>query len=146
MTGTIVPGVASSSLHYSSWISTFRSTIGASFGILKYHAVSAVLQHGKSPTSGGLGFECIQTSLDISGKVCLSSFCIISFGSVHVSDRTCQRSVQTFDSSNAMLDGGSLASHILNMLEDVSQHCPVIKDLTVDVLVGQALKGLPYLF
>ena len=31
------------------------------------------------------------------------------------------------------------------MLADVPQWCPIIKDLIVDVLVGQALKGLPYL-
>ena len=30
---------------------------------------------------------------------------------VHVSDGTCHRSIQTFDSSGTMLDGGSLASH-----------------------------------
>ena len=34
---------------------------------------------------------------------------------------------------------------ILNMLADVPQWCPIIKDLMVDVSVGQVLKGLPYL-
>ena len=34
---------------------------------------------------------------------------------------------------------------VLNMLTDVPQWCPIIKDLIVDVLVGQALKGLQYL-
>ena len=34
---------------------------------------------------------------------------------------------------------------VLNMLADVPWWCPVIKDLIMDVLVGQALKGLPYL-
>ena len=32
-----------------------------------------------------------------------------------------------------------------NMLADIPQWCPIIKDLFMDVLVGQALKGLPYL-
>ena len=34
---------------------------------------------------------------------------------------------------------------VLNMLADVPWWCPVIKDLIMDVLVGQALKGLQYL-
>ena len=34
---------------------------------------------------------------------------------------------------------------VLNMLADIPQWCPIIKDLIVDVLVGQVLKGLPYL-
>ena len=31
---------------------------------------------------------------------------------------------------------------VLNMLADVPQQCPIIKDLIIDVLVGQVLKGL----
>ena len=34
---------------------------------------------------------------------------------------------------------------VLNMLADVPRHCPVVKDLDMDVLVGQVLKGLLYL-
>ena len=34
---------------------------------------------------------------------------------------------------------------ILNMLADVPQQCPIVKDLVMDVSVGQALKGLRYL-
>ena len=34
---------------------------------------------------------------------------------------------------------------VLNMLADIPQWCPIINDLIMDVLVGQALKGLPYL-
>ena len=34
---------------------------------------------------------------------------------------------------------------VLNMLADVPWQCPIVKDLIVDVLVGQALKGLQYL-
>ena len=34
---------------------------------------------------------------------------------------------------------------ILNMLADVPQWCPLVKDLIIDVLVGQALKGVRYL-
>ena len=34
---------------------------------------------------------------------------------------------------------------VLNMLADVHQQCPLVKDLVMDVLVGQVLKGLQYL-
>ena len=34
---------------------------------------------------------------------------------------------------------------ILNMLADVPWWCPIVKDLIVDVSVGQVLKGLQYL-
>ena len=34
---------------------------------------------------------------------------------------------------------------VLNMLADVPQWCPIIKDLVIDVSVGQVLKGLSYL-
>ena len=44
-----------------------------------------------------------------------------------------------------MLDEAPWLSTVVNMLEDVPQYCPVIKELIVDVLVGQMLKDLPYL-
>ena len=34
---------------------------------------------------------------------------------------------------------------VCNMLADVPQQCPLVKDLIEDVLVGQVLKGLQYL-
>ena len=34
---------------------------------------------------------------------------------------------------------------VLNMLADIPQWCPIIKNLIMDVLLGQALKGLQYL-
>ena len=60
---------------------------------------------------GGLGVECLQPSLDMSGKLCVSFSGSGPSSSVQVSGRTCQRSTQTFDSGGTMLDGGSLASH-----------------------------------
>ena len=44
-----------------------------------------------------------------------------------------------------MLDGGSLASQSSHMLADIPWWCPIMKDLIMNVLVGQVLKGLPYL-
>ena len=34
---------------------------------------------------------------------------------------------------------------VLNILADIPGHCPIIKDLIMDVSVGYVLKGLPYL-
>ena len=58
-----------------------------------------------------LGVECLQPSLDISGKLHVSSSCISSSGSVQSSCTRCQRSTQMFDSGGTMLDGGSLVHH-----------------------------------
>ena len=57
-------------------------------GIFLFHSMPALLHLGISTTSGGLGFECLQPSLDFSGKLHVSSSCISSSGSVHVSGRT----------------------------------------------------------
>ena len=79
-----------------------------------------VLLHlGISTTSGGVGFECLQPSLYISGKLCVSSSCLSSSSSDHVSGGTCQRSTQMFDSGGTMF--------------------------IIDISLGQTLKGLPYL-
>ena len=71
----------------------------------------ALIHPGNSTTSGGLGVECLQPSLDVSGKLCVSNSCSSSSSSVQVPDRTFQRLTQTFDSDGTMLDGGSLVSH-----------------------------------
>ena len=60
---------------------------------------------------GGLGVECLQPSLDMSGKLCVSFSGSGPSSSVQVSGRTCQWSTQTFDSEGTMLDGGFLAPH-----------------------------------
>ena len=71
----------------------------------------ALLLIGISTASGGLGVEYLQPSLDISGKLHVSSSCISYSGSIQVSGRTCQRSTQMVDSGGTVLDRGSLASH-----------------------------------
>ena len=84
---------------------------GGPAGIFSFYSMPALFHFGNSTTSGGLGVECLQPSLEFSGKLCVSS---TSFGppcSVRVSSRTCQWSTHTFDSGCSMLDGGSLASH-----------------------------------
>ena len=110
--GSVASGMASFSSHCPSSFSPLGSTKGESAGILPYHSVLVLLHLGISNTSGDLGVACLQPSLDISGKLCVSS-CHMnsSSSSVQVSGRTFQRSTQTFDSGGTMVDGGFLASH-----------------------------------
>ena len=82
---------------------------GGPAGIFSCHSMPALIHPGISTTSGGLRVECLQPSLDISGKLCVSSSWISSSYFVQVSGGTCQQSSQTTDSGGTMLDGGSLA-------------------------------------
>ena len=111
-----------------------------------YHSIPALLHLGNSLPLGAFGVECLQPSLDISGKLCVSSSCISSSSSVHVSGRKCQRSTQTFDCGGIMLDGGSLVSH---SSEHVGRHSSALSHQkrfsSWMFLVGHVLKGLPYL-
>ena len=80
-------------------------------GIFSFYSMPALFHFGNTTACGGLGVECLQPSLDFSGKLCVSSSSSGPSSSVQVSGRTCQQSTQTFDSGGTMLDGGSLASH-----------------------------------
>ena len=120
--GMFASRVETTSSHWPSCISTLWSIRGVSVGITMCHVVSAVLHLGKSTTSRDLGDECIQPSLDVSGKLCLSS-CISSSGSIQVSGGTCCRSIWTSDSSGVKLGGGSLASH---SSQHVGRHSPML--------------------
>ena len=80
-------------------------------GIFSFYSMQALFHLGNSTTSGGLGVESLQPSLDFSGKLHVSTSSSSPSSSVQVSGRTCQWSIQTFDSCGTLLDGGSLASH-----------------------------------
>ena len=93
---------------------------------------------------GTLGVKCFQPSLDISGKLCVASSCISSSSSLQVSCRTCQRSTRLMILVAPCWMEALWLPTVLDMLTDVPQCCPIIKDL-VDVSIGHVLKGLPYL-
>ena len=103
--------VKSTSSHSSDCISSLLSTENGCVGILTYQLMSAILYLGKSTTSLGLGVECFQPPLDISGGFCVSSSSFNSPGSIKVPVKTCLRSIQTTYSGGTLLDGGFLASH-----------------------------------
>ena len=92
------------------WLKQFF-TFGVYQRWICYHSMPVLLHLGISTTSGDLGVECLQPSLGVSGKLCVSFSHISYLSSVQVSGRTCQRSTQTFDSGGTMSNGGSLASH-----------------------------------
>ena len=116
--------------------------------------MSVLFNLGKSTTSGSFGVECIQPSLDISGKLCLSFSYLNSSASVQFSCRTCHQSIQTFEHVTSQFRLLILVAPcrieapwlptVLHMFEDNPKHCSVIKGLIIDTLIGQVLKGLPY--
>ena len=111
--------------------------------MLIFHAVSAVFHIEKITASGGLGVEYIQPYWDVSGKLCLSS-CISFFGSMFLTEHITGQCGLMLLVAPCWMEGPNLPT-VLKMLEDIPQHCPVIKNLIMEVLVGQVLKDLPYL-
>ena len=108
--GSVASGVASSPSGGSCSLLPLGPSRGGPAAIFLFYSMPVLLHLGNSTTSRGLGVECLQPSLDFSGKLCVSSSCCSSSSSVQVSSRTCQWSTQTFDFVGAMLVGGSLAS------------------------------------
>ena len=102
--------MAPSTLGGSDSLSPLGPSRGGPPGIFSFYSMPALFYFGNSTASGGLGVECLQPSLEISGKLCVSSSCSGPSCSSQVSSRTCQWSTQTFASGGCMLDGGSLAS------------------------------------
>ena len=105
-----------------------------------YQSMSALLH------IGSLWVECFQPSMAPSGKLCIFSSNISSSSSVQVSGITCYRSIQISDPFHTLLDGGSTVFTVLNMLNDITPQCPMVKDFIGGFPVDQVLKGLPSLY
>ena len=100
------------SLRWLRWLFTFGlPSRGEHTGIFSFYSMPALFHFGNSTASRGLGIECLQPSLDFSGKLCVSSSDSGPSCTVQVSGRICQWSTQMVHSSGTLLDGGSLASH-----------------------------------
>ena len=115
---------------------------GGPAGILFYHSMPVLLHLGISTTSGGLGVECLQPSLDISGKLHVSSY--ISSSSSVLAEYVKGQLRCLLLVASCWIEVPWLPT-VLNMMVDIPQWCPIIKHLIIDVSVGQALKGLPYI-
>ena len=87
--GSDASRVASSPSGGSSSFSPLGSMRGGSAGTLLYHSVPALLHLQNSTTSGSFWVECLQPSLDVSGKICVSFSHIGSTSYVQVSSKTC---------------------------------------------------------
>ena len=125
--GSDFSGVAPSSSGGSGSFSPLGPSRGGPPGIFSFCSMPTLFHFSNSIASGGLGVECLQPSLEISGKLCVSSSSSGPSCSVQVSSRTCQRSTQTFTSHGSMLDGGSLASHSSQHVDRCSSAVPSCK-------------------
>ena len=90
----------------------------------------ALLHIGKSITSGNIWVECFAPSLGVPGELYISSCCVNSSSSVHVSGRTCHPSIQISYSCHALET--SCFPTVLDMFEDFLHQCPMVKDLIRD--------------
>ena len=113
--------------------------------IFSFYSMPALFHLGNSTTSGGLGVECLQPSLEFQvGYVCpplaLVPLVLSKFLAEHV-DGQLRHLILV---APCLMKAPWLPT-VLNMLVDVPWWCPIIKDLIIDVLVGQVLKGLQYL-
>ena len=138
LSGGIGSRMASSFSHCLNSISTLGSTGGGFFYILMPQVMSALLHLGNSIISSILVVVCFKPSYAVSGELCIS-FCGSSPISVQVSGITFHRPLQTSDSCEALLDGGSLFPTVLNIWQEVPHLFPMVKDLSIDVSIDQVL-------
>ena len=84
-------------------------------------------------SSGDLGVECIQPSLDVSGKLCVSSSCISSSGSVKFLVEHVKGQLRWLILVALCWMEAPWLPTVLNMLADIPQQHPIIKDLIMDI-------------
>ena len=87
-------GVAPSSSGGSGSFSPLGPSRGGPAGIFSFYSMPTLFHFGNSTASGAFGVQCLQPSLEISGKLCVSSSSSGPSCSVQVSSRTCQWSTQ----------------------------------------------------
>ena len=80
--------------------------------------------------------ENLQSSLDLSGELCISSSFISFPSSFQVSGRTCHGSIHASNSCGTLLGRGSLAYESSQDVGDIPHQYPVIKDFNMNVLAG----------
>ena len=80
--------------------------------------------------------------MKVSARLCVSSSSISSSGSVKVSSRTVKGQLRHLILVAPCWMEPPWLLTVLSMLADIPWQCPIIKDLAMDVSVGQALKGL----
>ena len=78
------------------------------------HIAHAVFHLWGQPKVDLLASSCTsqcQPPLDLSDESCTSFWCVVSPSSVQMSGRTCHSAIQTYDSSDTLLNVCSLSSH-----------------------------------
>ena len=129
----------------SSSFSPLGSFRGGPASIPLFQSMPALLYFGISTTCGGLGVECLQPSLNVSGRLCVSPPALVpvvlsTFLVEHVQGQLrCLILVAPCWMKTPWLPT------VLNMLIDIPPVVSHHKNLVMEVFIGQALKGLPYL-
>ena len=118
---------------------------GRPAGIFSFHSMPALLHPGISTTSGALGLNAFNhpwmLQVDyVFPPPALVPLVLSKFLAEHVKGQLRHLILL----AQCWMEASWLPT-VLNSLADVPQQCPIIKDLIVDVMVGQVLKGLPYL-
>ena len=118
---------------------------GGPAGIFSFYSMPALFHFGNSTTSGGHGVECLQPSLEFPGTYLFPSPALVplvlsKFLAEHVNGQLRHLLLV----APCWMEAPWLPT-VLNMLADVPQQCPIVKDLVMDVSVGQVLKSLQYL-
>ena len=90
----------------------------------------------------GLGVECLQPSLDFSGKLLFLPLALVPLAlSKFLAEHVNSQLRHLILVAPCWMEAPWLPT-VHNMLADVPWLCPIVKDLIMDVSVGQALKGL----
>ena len=118
---------------------------GGPTGIFSFHSMLALFHLRNATTSGGLGLKAFSHPWTFQVSYVFPSqglvFLVMSkFLDEHVDGQLRHWSLV----APCWVEAPWLPT-VLNMLADFPWQCPIIKDLIVDVLVGQVVKGLQYL-
>ena len=134
--GSDASRVASSPSCGSGSFSPLGPSRGGPGDIFLFHSMPALLHIGISTTSGGLRVECLQPSMDVSGRLHVSSSSISSSGFVQVSGRICQLILV----APCWMEAPWLPT-VLNMLTKCSSEVPHLKRCHCGCLGGPGAQG-----
>ena len=113
--GEVGPWVTSSSSHSLCSFPALGSTGSGSAGFLKYQSLSVLFHSGTTATPRSFWVECIQSSVEVSGQLCISFSSINSSTFVPICSKTCYKSVQASYSSGTNYMETLWLPKVLNM-------------------------------
>ena len=118
---------------------------GGPDGIFSFHSMPALLHIGISTTSGALGLNAFNHLWTFQvGYVFPPPALVLMVLSKFLIEHVKGQLRQLIKVAPCWMEAPWLPT-VLTMLADIPWQCPIIKDLVMDVPVGQVLKDLPYL-